>query len=52
MNNVRTCPMCYGQGKILITDYIDHIVLHDRPIPCPVCIGIGILRRYEAAFGV
>jgi hypothetical protein len=44
MNQITSCPMCHGQGRILITDYVDRLVKRDWPIQCPVCTGLGMIR--------
>ena len=52
MKSVIACPICYGQGQIRITDYVENSVQRDRPVPCPGCAGRGVVHRATADFGV
>jgi DnaJ-class molecular chaperone len=47
MNQITSCPMCHGHGRILITDYVERMVQHDWPIKCPVCTGLGMIRGVQ-----
>jgi hypothetical protein len=44
MNHITSCPLCYGMGRIFITDYIERRIQNDWPIQCPVCAGLGMIR--------
>jgi hypothetical protein len=48
MNETKECPVCLGDGELLICDFIDHALRERRPVQCPLCLGSG--RLQEAKF--
>ncbi len=47
MKNTKLCPMCKGDGKITIADYVDRRVVPDLRIKCPVCNGLRFIEIPE-----
>jgi len=49
INQLRSCPICLGKGKLHIADYVAQSVVPDAEINCPACEGLGIIRFPESA---
>ncbi len=45
MNLITSCPICHSKGVVLITDYVDHSLQHEKPLSCPLCSGLGVLKK-------
>ena len=44
MNQLRSCPICMGKGKLRISDYVERCIIPDAVINCPACEGLGVIR--------
>ena len=44
MNQLRSCPICIGKGKLRISDYVERCIVPDAVINCPACEGLGVIR--------
>ena len=47
METTKECLMCSGETNIRIADYVNHRVVWDRTIKCPVCEGTGFTALGE-----
>ena len=48
MTQSRDCPVCFGSGKIRITDYVEHELRYNWEVPCPLCMGARVIRTADA----
>ena len=44
MNTNKSCPLCYGAGRIEIADCVDSVVRDHCSVMCPLCLGLGVRK--------